>query len=57
MQIMLRWVVDYTNLLKDLKLGFTILLMVNLDTLNSLANLQIFSLDSYGFYFMPFTMS
>lgn len=37
MQIMLRWVVDYTNLLKDLKLGFTILLMVNLDTLNSLA--------------------
>lgn len=38
MQIMLRWVVDYTNLLKDLKLGFTILLMVNLDTLNSLAN-------------------
>ena len=40
MQIMLRWVVDYTNLLKDLKLGFTILLMVNLDTLNSLANLQ-----------------
>ena len=47
MQIMLRWVVDYTNLLKDLKLGFTILLMVNLDTLNSLANLQIFSLDSY----------
>lgn len=30
---MLRWVVDYTNLLKDLKLGFTILLMVNLDTL------------------------
>lgn len=41
----MRWVVDYSNVLKDVKVGFRMVVMVNVDRLNWLGNVEMFWVD------------